>query len=765
MNAPKITPLLTEVLLVLTILSCQVFAKESSTEDPNHYPGSWYRIALDSNGRYTVGDGYGYGAGTWYYYPETGWYRQWFYNQPFDAAGKGHLQYDVYVRAVDTTKPTSIEINVNWTTPQWSQLNAKQPPLPKDAPTAREELQYVLCRGLYRVDNQYIKPSAPSFTFTVDSYNPEWVSVDIRGQNAYVYGGVIRQSSSQQGACCNHQTGECTLTTKDGCKAPSEWLGLGTACDKCAKAAQMNFGDAPDTYKTLLASDGARHTIVPGVYLGRGVDAEPDGKPSPAANGDDLAGTNDEDGVVFTSPLSPGEPATIEVTASTQGYLNAWIDFNQDGTFAGAGKQIFKDQLLVPGVNKLSFNVPAGAAKGATFARFRFNTRGLLSYYGPAADGEVEDYRVAIAERLQPQINSGKGGLKWSQTPQPFDPATPFILNGWGEPSDLHLHQIVADDWRCDDDRPITGFQWCGSFQGWTQPTTPLEMPLAFYVAIWTDSAATQAGDPKGPSHPDTLVWETFCTHWTWNISGYYSDPRRPGDPGSPVQKTAPADPNPDTCFQFTCLLSQDDWFYPQPAADGGKSTPTVYWLSIAAFYDPNAPAPQHPWGWTTRPHFFNAGAVQIAGITLTASGGVSSWPPGPASRWQSGAAIEFPKATAWDLAFELFTNQGTNGRDPDLAPVYRFWSDKLGGHFYTIDEAEKSRLIQDYSTVWTFEGVAFYAYPPEKAPVGSKPVYRFWSDSLGRHFYSISETEKQKLVDEQSKVWTLEGVAWYAFD
>jgi hypothetical protein len=759
MNASKVGRSFIEVLLaVLTIFSCQVLAKQSTTEDPNSYPGSWYRIVLDSNGRYTSGDGHGYGAGTWYHYPQTGWHRQWFYNQPFDAAGKGHLQYVAYVRAVDTTKPTVLEINVNWTTPQWSQLNAKQPPLPKDAPSAREELQYMLGRGLYRVDNQYLKASMPSFTFTVDQYNPEWVSVDIRGQNVYVYGGVIRENATQQGACCNRQTGECTLTTKDGCKTPNEWLGPGTTCAQCTKAAQLDFGDAPDTYKTLLAGDGARHTIVQGVYLGRAVDGEPDGKPGSTANGDDLEGTSDEDGVVFTSPLSPGESATINVTASTQGYLNAWVDFNQDGSFGSIGtskasgsnsEQIFTDQLLTPGVNRLSFNVPQTAVKGVTFARFRFNTRGLFSYRGAAADGEVEDYQVAITERLQPQMNSGKGGLKWSQAPQQFDPAAPFILNGWGEPSDLHLHQIAADDWKCEDDRPITGFQWSGSFGGWTQSALPQEMPLAFHVAIWTDLVTAPAGDAKSASHPYTLVWETFCTNWTWSIAGYYSDPRRVSD---------------DTCFQFTSLLSQDEWFHPELATDGGKNVPTVYWISITALYDPNAPAPGHPWAWTTRPHFFGGGAVQITGVEPADPRG-ASWPPGPGSRWLTGATIELPKATAWDLAFELLTTEAASARSPDLAPVYRFWSDKLGGHFYTIDEAEKARLIQEFSNVWTFEGVAFYAYPPDRAPVGSKPVYRFWADSKGRHFYSMNEAEKQKLLDEQSQVWTFEGVAWCAFD
>ncbi len=102
---------------------------------------------------------------------------------------------------------------------------------------------------------------------------------------------------------------------------------------------------------------------------------------------------------------------------------------------------------------------------------------------------------------------------------------------------------------------------------------------------------------------------------------------------------------------------------------------------------------------------------------------------------------------------------------DADLKPVHRFWSNQLGGHFYTISEEEKDSVIANYGYVWAYEGVAFYAYPEGHQPAGTKPVYRFWSGNLGRHFYTISEQEKQTLVDQYSYVWTLEGVAWYAYE
>jgi hypothetical protein len=77
-------------------------------------------------------------------------------------------------------------------------------------------------------------------------------------------------------------------------------------------AAAIDFGDAPDpTYPTLLASDGARHYIVPGMCLGRLIDAEPDGQPDPWATGDDNANFADEDGVTFLTSPTPGNPSTI----------------------------------------------------------------------------------------------------------------------------------------------------------------------------------------------------------------------------------------------------------------------------------------------------------------------------------------------------------------------------------------------------------------------------------------------------------------------
>ncbi len=164
----------------------------------------------------------------------------------------------------------------------------------------------------------------------------------------------------------------------------------------------FDFGDAVDTgladYPTLLAQNGARHTIVQGVYLGHAIDNEPDGQPDVTATGDDLAGTDDEDGISFISVLTPGTNATLEVVASTQGFLYAWMDFMHNGNWSDPGEDVLKGFPLMPGTNRVPIDIPANAPGGRSFSRFRFTTNLdlSLSYINQASNGEVEDYTFTV---------------------------------------------------------------------------------------------------------------------------------------------------------------------------------------------------------------------------------------------------------------------------------------------------------------------------------------------------------------------------------
>jgi len=98
------------------------------------------------------------------------------------------------------------------------------------------------------------------------------------------------------------------------------------------------------------------------------------------------------------------------------------------------------------------------------------------------------------------------------------------------------------------------------------------------------------------------------------------------------------------------------------------------------------------------------------------------------------------------------------------LSPVYRFWSNSLNGHFYTISVAERDKLINRYSNVWTYEGPVYYAFASGQEPAGTIPVYRFWSDTLGGHFYTTSAGERDKLINKYASIWAYEGPVYSVY-
>ncbi|MCP4541253.1 MAG: hypothetical protein GY832_29325 [Chloroflexi bacterium] len=188
----------------------------------------------------------------------------------------------------------------------------------------------------------------------------------------------------------------------------------------------IDWGDAPNTYGTTNLASGPNH-IVTGPFMGACVDSETDGLPSVGADGDDsdvgtptgtCVGNDDEDGVTFTSLLTPGSNAGVDVDLSNSPActLNAWIDFNIDGDFWDAGEQIFTDESLTASTNNsLVFAIPAGATSGATYSRFRCSTDTGLISTGAATDGEVEDHPVTISSELVAignavWIDDGAGG-------------------------------------------------------------------------------------------------------------------------------------------------------------------------------------------------------------------------------------------------------------------------------------------------------------------------------------------------------------------
>jgi 6-phosphogluconolactonase (cycloisomerase 2 family) len=203
---------------------------------------------------------------------------------------------------------------------------------------------------------------------------------------------------------------------------------------------ELDFGDAPSSFKTTLADDGPRH-VVGSLFLGNAIDSEADGIASPMALGDDSNSSeelliDDEDGITFLSALNIGKTRQFRVFASQAGFLDSWIDFDQSGDFnmseslspaatlmegssgseSGGGSIIgafnVSSGIAVPaGFSTVSFNIPSNALPGPTFARFRFSSTGGLASTGLAGDGEVEDYLVNIVAPPVGNSNSIESAL------------------------------------------------------------------------------------------------------------------------------------------------------------------------------------------------------------------------------------------------------------------------------------------------------------------------------------------------------------------
>ncbi|MGH9223687.1 MAG: GEVED domain-containing protein [Acidimicrobiales bacterium] len=165
-----------------------------------------------------------------------------------------------------------------------------------------------------------------------------------------------------------------------------------------ADAGLRDFGDAPDTYGTTLAANGARH--IPSFaapFLGTEIDFEANGLPTAGMTGDDTNATDDEDGVTLPPGLPVGLNASTTVTASgAGGRLDAFVDFNRNGVFTDAGEKVANNLVLAAGPNNVTFAVPLLATPGPSAARFRISSAGGLGPTGQAANGEVEDYAVMI---------------------------------------------------------------------------------------------------------------------------------------------------------------------------------------------------------------------------------------------------------------------------------------------------------------------------------------------------------------------------------
>jgi hypothetical protein len=90
--------------------------------------------------------------------------------------------------------------------------------------------------------------------------------------------------------------------------------------------------------------------------------------------------------------------------------------------------------------------------------------------------------------------------------------------------------------------------------------------------------------------------------------------------------------------------------------------------------------------------------------------------------------------------------------------PVYRFFNQKTGGHFFTAFEEEKEVVLELENFI--FEGESFRAF--EFQTSSNVPVHRFFNKVTGGHLFTVDAVEKTNILGDTGHVY--EGVGFYGF-
>ncbi|MHC4666407.1 MAG: dockerin type I repeat-containing protein, partial [Planctomycetota bacterium] len=214
----------------------------------------------------------------------------------------------------------------------------------------------------------------------------------------------------------------------------------------------------------------------------------------------------------------------------------------------------------------------------------------------------------------------------WPGDPESYSDMA-FAITSQG-PSEPNIIQLVADDWPCDTNRPVTAAVWWGSYIGYEYeacvcPWMPAPVkPDYFWLKIWDD---VPAGVDLTYSHPNNVIWEYRAYDYDEVLVGYDKHPL--GSPKEPV-------------FRYSVRLPREDWFFQDEAND-------VYWFSVVAVYED---VPDYNWGWTNHKHVYNDDAV-MGKLEPDPNGGYL-W------RWQE--IFDQTSASA-DMSFILFTDPDPN--------------------------------------------------------------------------------------------------------
>jgi hypothetical protein len=150
------------------------------------YDEFWIDVDAAGDPNPTLSGGTGYPGnypeemGEWYWYENYGWWNQWFYDGQFKPPPwykVVHVEFDLTVRPGG-----SAQVALNWTTQAWSDQGLGYPPLP---PLSQGDEDSWIMREPFDAGTQHVV-----WDFVIQDYNPEWVSIDVRGTDFTISGWI-----------------------------------------------------------------------------------------------------------------------------------------------------------------------------------------------------------------------------------------------------------------------------------------------------------------------------------------------------------------------------------------------------------------------------------------------------------------------------------------------------------------------------------------------------------------------------------------------
>ena len=162
-----------------------------------------FNVAFDPMGLFAGGGGTNYyenglSQGGWYFYPNTGWWNIWFYDNPLNLTRKKVIRLEFTIMRLNPGLEGFFTLAVNYSTPEWPP--GGPPPLPPLDPI---DENLFITRDI--VLPEIFVPPVPIDTFIdleIAAFNPEWISIDVMGSNFMIENGWITHE------CVDQQTGE-----------------------------------------------------------------------------------------------------------------------------------------------------------------------------------------------------------------------------------------------------------------------------------------------------------------------------------------------------------------------------------------------------------------------------------------------------------------------------------------------------------------------------------------------------------------------------